>query len=383
MSWSEISVCKKKSATCDTRQLQTLFVENVGYRVKRAVIVSAKRASVSSPAMSRPKGEHPRSESQAMQADPQHQLPIISVVIPLYNEEESLRELGQRLESALQQMAGERYEIIFVDDGSRDGSFAVIQELHRKNPRFQAIRFRTNYGKSAALSVGFEKARGQFVYTMDADLQDDPAELPAMMEKLESGYDLVSGWKRRRHDPWHKTMPSKLFNKVVQTVTKLKIHDFNCGLKLYRQEVLPQLSVYGEMHRYLPAQAHWQGFRVAELPVTHHARKHGVSKFGVSRFVKGYLDLLTLLLTFRYSTRPLHVFGTIGTVVALVGFLIDLWLSIEWFLGMTSLTNRPLALLGVLMIIVGVQLVSIGLIGEMIAKNSLNNARYSIRETLE
>lgn len=351
--------------------------------MKRAVIVSAKPASVSSPAMSRPKGEHSRSELQSMQANPQHPLPIISVVIPLYNEEESLRELGQRLETTLQQMAGERYEVIFVDDGSRDGSFAVIQELHRKNPRFQAIRFRTNYGKSAALSVGFEKVRGQFVYTMDADLQDDPAELPAMMEKLESGYDLVSGWKKRRHDPWHKTMPSKLFNKVVQTVTKLKIHDFNCGLKLYRQEVLPQLSVYGEMHRYLPAQAHWQGFRVTELPVTHHARKHGVSKFGVSRFVKGYLDLLTLLLTFRYSTRPLHVFGTIGTVVALVGFLIDLWLSIEWFLGMTSLTNRPLALLGVLMIIVGVQLVSIGLIGEMIAKNSLNNARYSIRETVE
>ncbi len=185
-----------------------------------------------------------------------------------------------------------------------------------------------------------------------------------------------------RHDPWHKTAPSKLFNKVVQTVTGLHIHDFNCGLKGYRREVIPHLSVYGEMHRYLPAQAHWQGFRVTELPVKHHKRQHGVSKYGMSRFVKGFLDLLTLILTHRYAQRPLHVFGGVGTIVAAAGFIIDLWLSIEWALGLTSLTNRPLALLGVLMIIVGVQLISIGLIGEMIAKNSLSLQQYSIRETL-
>lgn len=308
--------------------------------------------------------------------------PLVSVVIPLLNEEESLRELAARLEPVLASMAGDDWEVIFIDDGSTDGSFNVLRELNAREPRFVAIRFRTNYGKSAALSVGFDRARGEFVFTMDADLQDDPAELPALLASLRSGFDLVSGWKKTRHDPWHKTLPSKLFNKVVQIVTGLDIHDFNCGLKGYCSDVLPHLSVYGEMHRYLPAQAHWQGFKVTELPVQHHRRQHGVSKFGMERFVKGFLDLLTLVLTNKYAQRPLHVFGTIGVIIAIVGFIIDGWLTIEWFLGRTSLTNRPLALLGVLLIIVGVQLVSIGLIGEMIAKNSLSNEQYSIRETL-
>lgn len=309
--------------------------------------------------------------------------PFISVVIPLLNEADSLPELSARLEQTLTQMAGDSYEVYFVDDGSRDNSFEIIKEVNRRNPRFKGIRFRTNYGKSAALAVGFERVRGEFVFTMDADLQDDPNELPGMLKTLEEGYDLVSGWKKNRLDPWHKTMPSKVFNAVVQSVTGLHIHDFNCGLKAYRHEVLPHLSVYGEMHRYLPAQAHWQGFRVTEQAVLHHPRKYGVSKFGMSRFVKGFLDLLTLVLTTKYARRPLHVFGTVGVVVAMVGFLINLWLTVEWFLGMTTLTNRPLALLGVLLIIVGVQLVSLGLIGEMIAKNSLSTQQYSIRETLE
>ena len=308
--------------------------------------------------------------------------PLISVVIPLLNEEESLRELAERLLPELQGMAGDAWEVIFVDDGSTDGSYEVLRELHAREPRFGAIRFRTNYGKSAALAVAFDRARGTYVFTMDADLQDDPKELPRLLQTLRSGYDLVSGWKQVRHDPWHKTLPSKLFNSVVQTVTGLNIHDFNCGLKGYCSEVLPHLSVYGEMHRYLPAQAHWQGFRVTELPVQHHARKHGVSKFGMERFVKGFLDLLTLVLTTKYAQRPLHVFGSVGVLIALVGFLIDAWLTVEWFLGLTSLTNRPLALLGVLLIIVGVQLISIGLLGEMIAKNSLSNEQYAIRETL-
>ena len=308
--------------------------------------------------------------------------PLISVVIPLYNEEESLEELGDRLKPVLQQMSGGAYEVIFVDDGSTDGSYEVLRKIHRGNKRFKATRFRANYGKSAALAVGFEQARGDYVFTMDADLQDDPSELPKLLSELQKGYDLVSGWKKKRHDPWHKTMPSKLFNSVIRKVTRLKIHDFNCGLKVYRREVLPTLSVYGEMHRYLPAQAHWQGFRVTELAVTHHPRKHGVSKFGMSRLIKGFLDLMTLVLTTRYARRPLHIFGTVGVAVAAVGFLIDLWLTIEWFLGKTTLTNRPLALLGVLLIIVGVQLISIGLIGEMVAKNSLDNKEYSIRERL-
>jgi glycosyltransferase involved in cell wall biosynthesis len=317
------------------------------------------------------------------QQDRRSRRPRISVVIPLFNESASLRELGERLHRTLTEMTGGSYEVIFIDDGSTDNSYEVLRELHRNDPRFSAVRFRTNYGKSAALAVGFERARGEYVFTMDADLQDDPAELPALLDKLKNGFDLVSGWKKTRHDPWHKTLPSKVFNSVVRAVTGLHIHDFNCGLKLYRREVLPHLSVYGEMHRYLPAQAHWQGFRVTELPVQHHARKHGVSKFGMSRFLKGFLDLMTLVLTTKYAQRPLHVFGTVGMVIAMIGFFIDLWLSIEWFLGRTSLTNRPLALLGVLLIIVGVQLVSIGLIGEMIAKNTLSNSNYSIREILE
>jgi glycosyltransferase involved in cell wall biosynthesis len=299
------------------------------------------------------------------------------------NEAGSLPELTDKLETTLQEMTGGLYEVFFVDDGSNDGSYDLIREFHRRNPRIKGIRFRTNYGKSAALAVGFERVRGEFIFTMDADLQDDPNELPGMLATLLGGYDLVSGWKKTRHDPWHKTLPSKLFNKVVQTVTGLNIHDFNCGLKGYRREVLPFLSVYGEMHRYLPAQAHWQGFRVTELPVLHHPRKYGVSKFGLSRFVKGFLDLLTLVLTQKYARRPLHVFGTVGVIIAAIGFAINLWLSIEWFLGLTSLTNRPLSLLGVLLIIVGVQLISIGLIGEMIAKNFLSNQQYSIRESLE
>jgi glycosyltransferase involved in cell wall biosynthesis len=327
---------------------------------------------------------HPTGSKQdpGSAVDPQTQHPRFSVVIPLFNEEESLRELTERLHVTLHKMAGDRYEIIYVDDGSRDNSYNVIRQLHDQNPLVRAIRFRTNFGKAAALSVGFDNARGDIVFTMDADLQDDPSELPRLLEKLESGYDLISGWKQVRHDPWHKTLPSKLFNRVVQKVTKLDIHDFNCGLKVYRREVLPHLRVYGEMHRYLPAQAHWQGFRVGELPVQHHPRRHGVSKYGMSRLLKGFLDLLTLLLTNRYATRPLHVFGTIGVLVAFAGFCIDLWLMIEKLLGLTDLSNRPLTLLGVLMIIVGVQLISIGLIGEMIAKNSLSNQQYSIREIL-
>lgn len=324
----------------------------------------------------------PKEEARERGRAPRPASPVISVVIPLYNEEESLEELAGRLEPVLQKMSGGAYEVVFVDDGSTDGSFEVLRRIHRKNSRFRAIRFRTNFGKSAALAVGFDNVGGEYVFTMDADLQDDPTELPRLLKELHNGFDLVSGWKQTRHDPWHKTLPSKLFNSVVRAVTRLDIHDFNCGLKVYRREVLSTLAVYGEMHRYLPAQAHWQGFRVAELPVTHHPRQHGVSKFGMSRFLKGFLDLLTLVLTTRYARRPLHIFGTVGVFVALIGIGIDLWLTIEWFLGRTSLTNRPLALLGVLLIIVGVQLISIGLIGEMVAKNSVNRNEYTVREKL-
>jgi glycosyltransferase involved in cell wall biosynthesis len=272
--------------------------------------------------------------------------------------------------------------VLFVDDGSTDDSFRVIQDIHARNQRFKAIRFRTNHGKSAALAIGFSECKGDIVITMDADLQDDPNEIPSLVAKLEEGYDLVSGWKRKRHDPWHKTVPSKLFNAVTSRMSGIRLHDFNCGLKGYRREVIENVQVYGEMHRYIPALAHWEGFRVTEIPVQHRARQHGVSKFGMSRFLKGYLDLLTVMFTTRYIKRPLHFFGAVGSLFAVVGFVTDLYLVIEWSLGRTSLSNRPLALFGVAMIIVGVQLISIGLIGELIVKNNLEHQKFSVRERL-
>ena len=275
-----------------------------------------------------------------------------------------------------------RYEVIFVDDGSTDKSFQILRQIHRDNPRMKVVRFRRNYGKSAGLAIGFERARGKYVFTMDADLQDDPNELPALLAKLREGYDLVSGWKKKRYDPIQKTLPSKLFNAVTSWASGIKLHDFNCGLKGYRQEVVKSLNVYGEMHRYLPALAHWQGFRVTEIPVQHHPRIHGVSKFGASRFVKGFLDLLTVLFTTRYVKRPLHLFGTLGSICVFLGIALNLYLTIEWFLGETFLSNRPLTLLGILLIIVGVQSFSIGLLGELIAKGSQRTEEYLIREEL-
>ncbi|MBL0321953.1 MAG: glycosyltransferase family 2 protein [Ignavibacteria bacterium] len=306
----------------------------------------------------------------------------VSVVVPLLNEAESLPELAKQLESVLERVARGRYEVLFIDDGSTDDSFGVIQDLHTRNNRFKAIRFRTNHGKSAALAIGFAESKGDIVITMDADLQDDPAEIPALISKLEEGFDLVSGWKRKRHDPWHKTIPSKLFNSVTSRMSGIKLHDFNCGLKAYRRDVVNSVQVYGEMHRYIPALAHWEGFRVTEIPVQHRARQFGSSKFGMSRFLKGYLDLLTVMFTTRYIKRPLHFFGAVGSLFAIVGLITDLYLVVEWFLGHTSLSNRPLALFGVAMIIVGVQLISIGLIGELIVKNNLEHQRFSVRERL-
>lgn len=333
----------------------------------------------------RPRRRYPRHHRHDRGGGRSHHSSIqgsISVVVPLLNEEESLPELARQLESVLERVARGKYEVLFVDDGSTDDSFRVIQDIHARNQRFKAIRFRTNHGKSAALAIGFAECTGDIVITMDADLQDDPNEIPSLVAKLEEGYDLVSGWKRKRHDPWHKTMPSKLFNAVTSRMSGIRLHDFNCGLKGYRRAVIESVQVYGEMHRYIPALAHWEGFRVTEIPVQHRARQHGVSKFGMSRFLKGYLDLLTVMFTTRYIKRPLHFFGAVGSLFAVIGFITDLYLVIEWSLGRTSLSNRPLALFGVAMIIVGVQLISIGLIGELIVKNNLEHQKFSVRERL-
>lgn len=306
--------------------------------------------------------------------------PSISVVIPMLNEEESLPELIARLEGVLDKQTRGRYEVIFIDDGSTDTSYEIIRRHNRKNNRIQGIRFRRNYGKSAALAVAFAQARNEVVITMDADLQDDPAEIPNLINKLAEGYDLVSGWKKKRNDPLEKRLPSKFFNAVTSFVSGIKLHDFNCGLKAYRKDVVKTVNVYGEMHRYIPALAFWEGFRIAEIPVQHHARKFGVSKFGFSRYFKGFLDLLTVVFTTRYVKRPLHLFGTLGALFAIAGIAIDTILSIEWFLNQTSLSNRPLLFMGIALIIVGVQLISIGLIGELIVKNNTGTEAYSIKE---
>lgn len=307
---------------------------------------------------------------------------ILSAVVPVLNEEESLPELGMLLEKELKAIAGDNFEIVFIDDGSTDNSFEVIKQLKERNNRIRAFKFRRNYGKSAALSLGFSQARGSIIVTLDADLQDDPSEIKNLIEKLKEGYDLVTGWKKKRHDPITKVLPSRFFNWVTSKVSGIKLHDFNCGLKAYRRDLAKSLQLYGEIYRYIPALANWEGFKVTELPVKHHPRKFGKSKFGSARFIKGYLDLITVLFTTRYLKRPMHFFGTIGTIFATSGFIIDLYLLIEWILGLTALSNRPLMMLGIALIIVGVQFFSIGLIGEMIVKNFYKKATYSIKERL-
>jgi len=308
---------------------------------------------------------------------------LISVVIPLLDEAQSLPELAKQLETELKKLVGNRWEVIFIDDGSNDNSWQVIKGINEKTRNFKGIRFRKNYGKSAALHKGFQTARGKIIITMDADLQDDPTEISNLINKLKEGYDLVSGWKKKRHDPFIKKFTSKIFNFFTSLSSGLKLHDFNCGLKAYRSECAKSLYVYGEMHRYLPALANWEGFKVSEIPVKHHPRRYGKTKFGVSRFIKGYLDLLTVLFTTRYFKRPLHFFGTFGTIFTLAGLIINFYLVYEWIIGNTYLSNRPLALFGIALIIVGVQMISIGLIGEMIVKNSVDKFDVNIKEKVQ
>ena len=307
----------------------------------------------------------------------------LSIVVPAKDEADSIPELIQWIDRVMRAHSL-TYEVILIDDGSSDKTWETIRSEASSNPSVRGIRFNRNFGKSAALQTGFNEAIGEVVVTMDADLQDSPDEIPELRKVLlTKGYDLVSGWKRKRHDPLSKTIPSKFFNMVTRKISKIELHDFNCGLKAYRREVVKTLQVYGEMHRYLPALAHWEGFRVTEMPVLHHPRKFGYSKFGFSRFFKGFLDLLTVMFTTRYVKRPLHLFGTIGSIMVLAGLITNIYLTVEWAMGLTFLSQRPLALFGIAMIIVGVQLISTGLIGELVVKNSLEKTTYSVRETLD
>jgi glycosyltransferase involved in cell wall biosynthesis len=306
----------------------------------------------------------------------------ISIVIPVFDEEGSLRELHSKLTRVLGGM-NRSYELVFVDDGSRDTSIEILSEIFDADPFSRVLSFRTNYGKSAALSVGFDEARGDIIVTIDADLQDDPEEIPRLVEKIDEGYDLVSGWKQSRRDPITKTIPSKVFNTVTKWVTGLKIHDMNCGLKAYRSYVTGHLKVYGQLHRFLPVFAHKAGFRVGEIAVKHHPRVHGKTKYGAGRFLHGFLDLLTVVLLTGYTTSPLHFFGTIGIVFSLAGFGINCYLAWLRFTFGNIQGKHPLLMLGVLLMILGFQLISTGLVAEFIVRiGHRGRDEYSIKARL-
>jgi len=301
----------------------------------------------------------------------------ISAVVPAYNEAESLPELVRELTAALDAL-GRPWEILIVDDGSRDGTDQAIAALAAADRRVRGVSLRQNFGKSAALATAFRLARGAWVLTLDADLQDDPAELPRLVEALEQGLDLVSGWKQKRQDPISKTLPSRLFNVVTSWVAGVRLHDFNCGYKLYRREVTESLEIYGELHRFLPALAHWRGFRVGEVPVRHRARRFGKSKFGASRFVNGFLDLLSAAFISTSALKPLHVFGRIGLAFLALGLGLGVWFVAQW-VGGEPMRVRPLMLVGAGLALVGIQFILMGLLGEMIAHLGAG-VEYPIRQ---
>ncbi|MBQ2148824.1 MAG: glycosyltransferase family 2 protein [Bacteroidales bacterium] len=314
----------------------------------------------------------------------------LSIVISLYNEEESLRELVAWIDRALAPHHYE-YEIILVDDGSRDNSWKIVEELSQEYSQIRGISFRRNYGKSAALYCGFEAARGDIVVTMDADLQDSPEEIPEMMRMIrEDGYDLVSGWKKKRYDNVAtKNLPSKLYNATARKVTGIKLHDMNCGLKAYRNEVVKNIEVYGEMHRFIPYLAKQAGFdKIGEKVVHHQARKYGKSKFGMNRFIHGFLDLLSIWFLQKFGKKPMHLFGGIGTLTFLIGAVIAIWLIIDKLVAQAHgayfrpVADQPLFYLALVAIILGAQLFLTGFLGELIARNATERNQYNIKKTI-
>lgn len=305
----------------------------------------------------------------------------LSFVIPVLNEADSLKQLYHEIKTNL---GTHEAEIIFIDDGSTDASFQIMAELAANDKSVKVIKFRRNFGKAAALQKGFELATGEVVFTMDADLQDDPIEIPAFLAKLDEGFDLVSGWKKKRLDPLHKRLPSKLFNSVTAHTFKLKLKDYNCGFKAYRKTLVKELSLYGEMHRYIPALAHSLGYKVGEIPVQHRARKYGKSKYGIERYLRGFFDLMTVKMVTQYVKSPLYLFGRVGLLATLAGTLLTIYLAaLKIFYGM-PLSNRPLLFLGILMILGGLQFISLGLISELIINRVTSTQRLplSIEQTI-
>lgn len=300
----------------------------------------------------------------------------VGFVIPVCNEEATLEDLHAAIVRSCRAAGVASLRICFVDDGSTDGSWAVIERLCAAHPEITTgLHFRRNFGKADALQAGFSHLENDVIFTMDADLQDDPEEIPRFLEKLEAGYDLVSGWKKVRHDPIGKTLPSKVFNALARMVSGVRLHDFNCGFKAYRREVTRHIRIFGEMHRFVPILAHAEGFQVGEIPVTHHAREHGTSKYGSKRFVKGLLDLVTVVVMTRYLRRPAHIFGGAGFALGALGFLILFLLSLEKLVWGHSIGGRPLLFLGILLMVMGTQLLSLGLVAELIIRQNFRDPR--------
>lgn len=291
---------------------------------------------------------------------------MLSVVVPLHNEERSLDALYAELRAVLDELGP--WEAVFVDDGSTDGSFGVLTRLHSNAPNVSVVRLRRNFGKAAALAAGFAQSSGEIVVTIDADLQDDPRDIPRLLAKLEEGFDLVSGWKAQRRDPLSRRILSRVFNLVTGLISGIRLHDLNSGLKAYRADVVRGLRVYGELHRFLPVLAHDRGYRVAELPVNHRPRAHGRSRYGLERYVRGFLDLLTVTFMGRYRHRPLHLFGGLGLVLGFLGFVVLAYLTVLKVLG-EAIGHRPLLILGVLLVVVGIQLFSLGLVSELVTSH--------------
>ena len=310
----------------------------------------------------------------------------ISIVIPVYDEEENLKDLYAKLGEVLPSIT-ESYEIIFVDDGSTDNSFNILKEINKKDEKVKAIKFRRNFGQTAAISAGFDYSKGDVIITMDGDLQNDPGDIPLLLEKINEGYDVVSGWREDRKDPlFTKKLPSKFSNWLASKLTGVKLHDFGCTLKAFRREVMENIDLYGEMHRYIPALASWMGVSIAEVKVRHRPRQHGRSKYGITRLVRGMLDLITVKFLLSYSTRPLQLFGIPGIISFFAGFVIGAYLTIgRLFFGM-GLADRPLLLLAVLLVFLGVQFITMGLLGEVIARTyyeAQGKPIYAVKEIIE
>ncbi|MDA0784635.1 MAG: glycosyltransferase family 2 protein [Bacteroidetes bacterium] len=314
----------------------------------------------------------------------------VSLVIPLFNEAESLPELHAWIIRVCKQESLS-YEILLLDDGSNDGSWDIIKNLKNQDANVRGFRFRTNYGKSAALNVGFAEANGEVVITMDADLQDSPDEIPGLIEMIKTeGYDVVSGWKKKRYDPLSKTIPTKLFNWATRKISDLELHDFNCGLKAYRNEVIKNIEVYGEMHRYIPVIAKWAGFpKVGEKVVVHQARKYGSTKFGMNRFVNGFLDLMSLFFMSKFGKKPMHFFGLLGVLNFLVGLFMACWIIVEKLICVIQdkraplVTDSPIFYIGLVAMIIGTQLFLAGFIGELVSRSNPERNNYNIKETTD